>query len=222
MQRIRLIRNREKACYFLICFQQKFSTCRTKARNDRVTYGILISMDKQNYFEHHFLIAMPSLNDPNFSRAVVYLFEHSAQGALGMIINKPQLIRLGEVMHHLNIADINPAIAELPVYAGGPVAQEHGFIVHSKKNDSAIDVSASKEILEKIAHNEGPDEFLITLGYSGWSAGQLDNEISRNDWLVAPPDKTILFNTDVEQRWQKAAALIGVDVAKLSGQVGHA
>jgi len=177
-------------------------------------------MIKAQRFEHHLLIAMPSLRDANFSRAVVYLFEHTEQGALGMIINKPLQINLGNVMNHLGIQKVDTIVAKLPVYSGGPVGQEHGFIIHEL--DSKIDVSASKEMLQDIAEHKGPKQFIVTLGYSGWGPGQLENEITRNDWLIAPADKKIIFDLPIHERWRKAAELIGVDVEKLSGQTGHA
>lgn len=179
-------------------------------------------MGKNKHFENHLLIAMPSLHDSNFSRSVVYLFEHSEQGALGMIINKPLQIQLVNVMEHLGILEVNPEVAKLPVFSGGPVGQEHGFIIHRDPKNKTLAVSASKEMLENIAKNQGPEKFIVTLGYSGWGAQQLDQEIARNDWLVAPATDTIVFDTPVHERWQRAAESLGVDLKKLSGQSGHA
>lgn len=175
---------------------------------------------KSLHFEHHLLIAMPSLRDPNFSHSVVYIFEHSAQGALGMIINKPMQIELNSVMNHLGITKVDEAVAHLPVYSGGPVGQEQGFILHEVNHQ--VEISASKEMLEAIAEKKGPEPFLVVLGYSGWGANQLEEEISRNDWLLTPADKKIVFDLPAHERWQKAAELIGVDIHKLSGHSGHA
>lgn len=177
-------------------------------------------MTNTQRFEHHLLIAMPNLQDANFSRAVIYLFEHTEQGALGMIINKPLQINLGNVMNHLGIEKVDPVIEKLPVYSGGPVGQEHGFIIHEVEDK--IDVSASKEMLEDIAKQKGPKQFIVTLGYSGWGPNQLESEIARNDWLIAPANKKIIFDLPIHERWRRSAELIGVDLEKLSGQAGHA
>lgn len=184
-------------------------------------------MIKANLLSNHFLVAMPVLADSNFTKAVVYLHEHTAQGALGMIINKPLQINLGNVLDHLDIAATQAKIADHKVLMGGPVGQEHGFIIYdhevSDPNDGLdVTVSASKETLKDIALGKGPTDFIITLGYSGWEAGQLEKEIARNDWLTVPFNRAILFDTPVEQRWQATAALIGIDINQLSGQVGHA
>lgn len=170
---------------------------------------------------------MPSLEDFNFSKAVVYLYEHTTEGALGMIINKPSQINLGSVLEHLDIRVIHSKISTRPVLMGGPVGQEHGFILFERQtettqNGTEISVSASKEMLRDIAKGEGPDHFVVTLGYSGWDAGQLEKEIASNDWLIVPFDHKVLFETPLEKRWESAAALIGIDVKHLSGQVGHA
>lgn len=177
---------------------------------------------------HHFLVAMPTLSDYNFSQAVIYLYEHTPEGALGMIINKPLHINLGNVLEHL---DINYAkkedLSQKPVLMGGPVGQEHGFIIFEKhlqltKKDSEIFISASKDMLREIADGKGPSNFLITLGYAGWNAGQLEKEIARNDWLIVPFNHDVLFKMPLENRWKGAAASIGIDIHSLSNQVGHA
>lgn len=183
-------------------------------------------MTKATVFANHFLVAMPSLTDSNFSKSVVYLYEHNEKGALGIIINKPLQINLGNVLEHLKITPANEKIYDFPVLMGGPVGQEHGFIIYDKDadegNEANISVSASKAMLKKIAKGEGPSDFLITLGYSGWQGGQLEKEISRNDWLITPFHRNILFNTPIHQRWQATAALIGIDINHLTDQVGHA
>ncbi|QTS84252.1 YqgE/AlgH family protein [Coxiella endosymbiont of Amblyomma nuttalli] len=182
-------------------------------------------MIKTNIFSNHFLVAMPQLHDFTFAQSVIYLSEHDTKGALGIIINKPLQVNLGSVLEHLKIESDRPDISEQPVLMGGPMGQEHGFIIYenpiSKKN-LEISVSASKVMLEEIASNKGPGNFLITLGYSGWEAGQLEKEIARNDWLIVPFDRSILFETPIKKRWKKAASLIGIDINRLSDQVGHA
>lgn len=179
-------------------------------------------MSNNNHFEHHLLIAMPNLTDDTFSRAVIYLFEHSEEGALGMVINKPLQIKLGNVLNHLGIEKVDAQIAEHTVINGGPVGQEHGFILYTLPDEPEVLVSTSRELLEDIGENKGPEQFIVTLGYAGWGPKQLDEEITRNDWLVAPADKIIVFGTPIYDQWRKAAESIGVDLEKLSGQSGHA
>jgi len=184
-------------------------------------------MIKANVLSHHFLVAIPTLVDTNFAKSVVYLYEHTDEGALGLIINKPLQINLGNVLNHLDIAITKEDVSDYPVLMGGPVGQEHGFILYDQdlknpKDGTEVLVSASKEMLNDIAAGHGPKDFIVTLGYSGWESGQLEKEIARNDWLIVPYDRTILFNTPIEKRWQSTAALIGVDINQLSDQVGHA
>ncbi len=175
---------------------------------------------------------MPALNDANFSKSVIYVYEHTAEGAMGLIINKPLQINLGNIMHHLKIKIDYDAIINQPVIMGGPVQPEQGFVIHpagsededgpAETDDNEILVSTSKELLTAIAAGKGPEKFLISLGYSGWSAGQLEQEMNRNDWLLAPFNPDILFNEAIDRRWTKAAKLIGIDINLLSNQVGHA
>ena len=182
-------------------------------------------MIKTNIFANHFLVAMPQLDDLTFAQSVIYLSEHNTKGALGIIINKPLQVNIGNVLEHLKIVSNRIDISDQPVLMGGPIGQEHGFIIyenHLAKESLEISVSASKFMLEDIAKNKGPNNFLITLGYSGWEAGQLEKEIVHNDWLIAPFDRSILFETPIKNRWQKAASLIGIDINRLSDQIGHA
>ena len=168
---------------------------------------------------------MPQLNDFNFIQSVIYVSKHDDKGALGIIINKPLQVTLGSVLEHLNIKLNSPKIEGCPILMGGPISQENGFIIYEKQDKNKkvqLSVSTSKETLESIANNKGPDNFLVALGYSGWEAGQLEQEISRNNWLIVPYDRIILFETPIKQRWKKAALLIGIDINRLSCQVGHA
>ncbi|MCH9644960.1 MAG: YqgE/AlgH family protein [Gammaproteobacteria bacterium] len=176
-------------------------------------------MSEEEIFSHHFLVAMPTLQDVNFSKAVVYIYEHTAEGAMGFIINKPLNVTLGSVLQHLDIHDYDNDIDEKMVLMGGPVGQEHGFVIHEEGPELCI--TASKDILVDISQNKGPERYVVTLGYSGWGANQLEAEINRNDWLVVPFDERILFNTPIEQRWYKTAGLLGIDINQLSGQIGH-
>jgi putative transcriptional regulator len=188
----------------------------------RILYLIMM---KSHVLKNHFLVAMPRLVDFNFSKSVIYIYEHNNEGALGMIINKPLQINLGKVLEHLDIKLGESKVGNLPVLMGGPVGQEHGFIIFSQpstQNGAEILVSASKDMLREIAVGKGPGDFIVTLGYSGWEAGQLEQEIAHNDWLIVPFNHDILFNTPIEKRWHATAALIGIDIHHLSNQVGHA
>ena len=170
---------------------------------------------------------MPSLTDEDatFSRSVVFLCEHTEDGAMGIIINKPLNVTLGSVLEHLEI-DSGDTVNDTPVYMGGPVGQEHGFVIHEPyredESDDDLVISASKDTLADIANSDGPSCYFVALGYTGWDAGQLEEEIGRNDWLMVPYDKDIIFNTPVEQRWNKAIQLLGIDINKLSSHAGHA
>ena len=178
--------------------------------------------------KHYFLIATPSLKDANFAKAVVYLHEHNKEGAMGLIINKPLHITLGNVLRHLDIQIDWQQAEDKPVLMGGPVGQEHGFVIHNNlqprqnDDDDPIVISSSKDVLRDIAVGRGPDDFLVTLGYAGWQPGQLEQELGHNDWLVAPFNPKVLFAVPINQRWQAAAKLIGLDITRLSDHVGHA
>jgi putative transcriptional regulator len=181
-----------------------------------------------NSLKHHFLIAMPILKDSTFGRSVVYICEHTKEGAMGLIINKPMIIQLGKVMRHLKIKTADDSVKHQEVYMGGPVGQEHGFILYeepeNEKKSSSVElkISTSKEILENIAKGKNPHRYLVTLGYAGWEAGQMEQEINCNDWLVVPYNPAILFDVPASHRWQAAAKLLGVDIHQITEQVGHA
>lgn len=178
----------------------------------------------------HFLIAMPSLADSNFSRTVTYLCEHNAEGALGIVINRPTDISLGELLDHLEIEDVAPRVAAKPVYLGGPVQRDRGFVLHRPGGewDSSLQISdkivltTSRDILTAIARREGPQDYLVALGYAGWGPGQLEQEMAENAWLTGPAGDGVLFDKSSDQRWQAAAALLGVDMTLLSSGAGHA
>lgn len=185
-------------------------------------------------YANHFLIAYPTLGDPNFFQSVVYLYEHNEEGAMGLVINKPLKMQLREVFEHLDISIDNEKIAKRWVMMGGPLGQEHGFVLYradeqpqskkkkQKQKNQEVLLSSSKETLVDIANDEGPNDFIITLGYAGWESGQLEEEFQQNDWLIAPFNPDIIFKTPIDKRWRTAAALIGVDVDHLSGHSGHA
>lgn len=179
---------------------------------------------------NHFLIAMPGLRDPNFSRTVTYICEHTDHGAMGIVINRPMDIRLGEVLSQLDIETDDPRVRDATVYLGGPVQPDRGFVLHTSGEpfDSTlpitpdISVTTSRDVLEAIAAGRGPQQCLVALGYAGWAGGQLEEEMSANSWLSGPADDGIIFRLPDDARWLAAAQLLGVDLNLLSGEAGHA
>ncbi len=179
---------------------------------------------------NQFLIAMPQLQDPNFHKTVTYVCAHSDDGAMGIVINRPLDIPLGEVLQQMDLAAVDPRINAQPVFQGGPVHPDRGFIIFRplSKWDSTITVSpncgvaTSRDILEAIAQGEGPSQALVALGYAGWGAGQLEHELAENAWLSVPADEEIIFSLRPDKRWEHAAALLGVHIDRLSTEVGHA
>lgn len=179
---------------------------------------------------NQFLIAMPALEDPNFSRTVTYVCAHNEEGAMGIVINRPLNIDLGEVLAQMELEAVDPSINSRTVFQGGPVHRDRGFIIHRPAQDwgstikvtDQIAISTSREILAAISKGEGPHDLLVALGYAGWAAGQLEDEIARNAWLSGPADLEIIFKAPPEHRWARAAAHLGVDLSRLSSEVGHA
>jgi putative transcriptional regulator len=183
-----------------------------------------------SYLTNHLLIAMPHMGDPNFAQTVIYLIEHSAQGSMGLVINRPNGLDLADVLEQLRPDDIpTPVSHEQPIYAGGPVQTDRGFVLHdggwqfqATLELGELALSTSQDALFAIADGTGPARSLIALGYSGWDAGQLEAELADNAWLCCPSDARILFEIPAVQRLQAAAAHLGVDLSLLSSQVGHA
>ena len=178
---------------------------------------------------NQFLIAMPSLADPHFSQSVTYICEHNQEGALGIVINHPLDIQLSEVFQYMDIEIQVPTILHQPVFLGGPLQRERGFVIHtplglwdSVLKISDIGIASSRDILEAIARGNGPTHTLIALGYAAWGPGQLEKELGNNDWLNGPANTSVLFDLPSEQRWHAAAALTGVDLTRLSSDIGHA
>ena len=179
---------------------------------------------------NQFLIAMPGLEDPNFFRTVTYVCAHGPEGAMGIVINRPSSIALGEVLSQMELVAGDSRINEIPVFQGGPVHPERGFIIYRPLGhwDSTIKISdtcgvaTSRDILEAMCRGRGPDKTLIALGYAGWGAGQLEREMAENAWLSGPADEEILFNLPPDERWHRAVALLGVDLGRLSSETGHA
>ena len=187
-------------------------------------------MTESTDLHNQFLIAMPMLADPNFFQTVTYIGEHNADGALGLVVNRPLKLTLSQLLEHLNLSSDRPDIAQIPVYHGGPVQPEQGFVLHSPLGEWSttlrvtddIGITTSRDILQAVACGEGPEHLLVTLGYAGWGPGQLEQEILANAWLSSPADFSILFATPHEQRWQAAADLLGINLSLLSSHVGHA
>ena len=178
----------------------------------------------------HFLIAMPQLDDGFCNHAVTYICEHNETGSFGIIINQATDITLKEVVMEMHIETDESYNDKQTIYIGGPVEQGRGFILHrpvgewqsSLKVTDNIALTTSKDILTAIVNNEGPDDSIVALGYAGWAAGQLENEMAANTWLSCPADEQIIFDTPVEERWKAAAKLIGIDLSLLSSDAGHA
>lgn len=174
---------------------------------------------------------MPLMGDPSFSRSVIYICEHSPEGAMGIMVNVPLDLELGDVLDNMDIPTQIPKVIHTPVLIGGPLQQERGFIIHRVDNkqhwesslalDAHLSITTSKDILEAIAADNGPKDLIIALGYAAWESGQLEKEIAQNSWLCGPADPHILFDTPIENRWRAAAALLGIDVDHLSSDVGH-
>lgn len=183
-----------------------------------------------SYLANHLLIAMPGLDDPNFSRGVTFMCQHNADGALGIVVNRLSQYTLGEVLEQMNISTHVPGLAEQPVYAGGPVQTDRGFVVHEPcagfdstfKVSDQVCVTTSRDVLAAMAEGRGPQRALVALGYAGWGAGQLEDEIKQNSWLNVPASPSILFETPLQARWTAAAMLAGVDMRLLTDYVGHA
>ena len=183
--------------------------------------------------QHHFLIAMPGLQDPLFKRSVVYICEHNEDGAMGIIINKPmENLTVEGVLKKLKITPPSAPDIRLdkPVFTGGPMAEDRGFILHSAQRafTSTIRISdntmltTSRDVLEVIGTPEQPEEMLVTLGYCAWDKDQLEEEVLENAWLTISANSNILFHTPIAERWREAAKSIGVDIHNLISEAGHA
>lgn len=188
------------------------------------------SMGIANSLSNHFLIAMPALDDPNFHHTTTFICEHDEDGALGVVINRPMNMRLAEILKYMDIEPGSEEISAAPVYMGGPVQSDRGFVLHEPSGNweatlkvtDTIGITSSRDILQAIAAGDGPERAIVTLGYAGWGAGQLEQELADNTWLSGPASSKIVFDTPSEQRWQAAAALLGVDLNLLSSDAGHA
>lgn len=187
-------------------------------------------MDYAGSLNNQLLIAMPGMVDPNFSTTVTLVCEHNADGALGIIINRPLGLDLGGLLEQLDVTSADSAIITRPVLDGGPVAKERGFVLHEpgESFESSVAVSAdvqltlSRDVLDAMASGDGPGKSLVALGYAGWDAGQLEAEMLENTWLSVPATPEIIFDVPFEDRWQSAANVLGIDLNQLSADAGHA
>lgn len=188
---------------------------------------------------NHFLIAMPGLNDEIFTRSVVYVCEHTARGALGLVINKPSSMRMTRLFEKIELPLEHTELSKAPVFQGGPVQTERGFVLHqppgpgmdgvaevdyasSMAISGGLKMTTSKDVLEALSTGAGPAQVLIFLGYSAWTEGQLESELASNSWLIVPADKRVIFDTPVADRYEQAVALLGFESWMLSSDVGHA
>ena len=179
---------------------------------------------------HHFLIAMPTMADPHFANTLTYVCEHNPEGALGIVINKPIDMTLSALFEQINIPLGNTPFRESPVHFGGPVQIDRGFVLHRPLGNwqstlaisEDLGLTTSKDVLEAVGRGEGPRDVLVSLGYAGWSAGQLEHELGQNAWLTVEADADLLFSLPAESRLPAAMRLLGIDFSRLSEDVGHA
>ena len=186
-------------------------------------------------FTHHFLIAMPGLEDDMFAKSVIYMCEHSERGALGLVINKPSDISLQKLFDKVELPLNREDLMLAPVFQGGPVQTERGFVLHESMMPGlesvyastmtipgGLEMTTSKDVLEALSAGNGPRQVFVSLGYSSWGEGQLESEISDNSWLTVAADPAVIFDTPVEQRYDKALLLLGLQSWMLSPEAGHA
>lgn len=179
----------------------------------------------------HFLMAMPGLVGDDFAGSVIYVCEHSERGALGLVINRPIDLTLGNLLEKVEMpVDEGSGPASMPVYFGGPVQTDRGFVLHRPAGEysssihlaDSMALTTSRDVLQAVAKGAGPENFLVTLGYAGWGAGQLEHELAQNAWLSVPAEQSIIFQTPAAGRYPAAMRLLGVDPAMLTGSAGHA
>lgn len=179
---------------------------------------------------NQFLIAMPGMVDPNFAGAVIYVCEHNADGALGLVINRPTDLSMATLFERIDMSLESSPIKDSPVYFGGPVHTDRGFVLHapigaygsSLAVGDGLALTTSRDVLQAVANGEGPAQILVTLGYSGWEAGQLESEIAQNAWLSVLADPSVIFDVPASDRFTAALRLLGIDPIMLAGEAGHA
>ena len=186
--------------------------------------------DSASALSQQLLIALPGLVDPNFSRSVVMVCQHDGDGAMGIVVNRASEFTVGQLFDQLNIEGGDAALRALPVVAGGPVHAERGFVLHDGDREwyssirlpGGLSLTTSRDVLQALADGDGPEQALIALGCAGWGAGQLELEMAENSWMTAPADADLLFRMPLEQRWQAAAGLVGVNFERMTHYSGRA
>ena len=189
-----------------------------------------VGMVNDGSLTNQLLIAMPGMADPNFSTTVTLICEHSNDGALGIVINRPLQLKLAGLFEQLDVADNDPAAATCPVLLGGPIGPDKGFVLHDSehtfKNSIAVSsdicLTFSRDILDAMAAGDGPNKSLVALGYAGWEPGQLENEILANSWINVPATTDIVFDLPFAERWSAAAQTLGIDISRIAPDAGHA
>jgi putative transcriptional regulator len=187
-------------------------------------------MEITGLLTNQLLIAMPGMADPNFSSTVTLICEHTGEGALGIVINRPLTLNLGSLFEQLDVGDADPVIAKDLVLMGGPVGPERGFVLHKPgpSFESSLVVSGdihltlSRDVINAMATGQGPEKSLVALGYAGWEAGQLEDEMLSNSWLNVPATSDIVFDLPFSERWSAAARTLGIDISRISPDAGHA
>ncbi|MCD8505271.1 MAG: YqgE/AlgH family protein [Burkholderiaceae bacterium] len=178
----------------------------------------------------HFLMAMPGMVEGDLAGTVIYVCEHSERGALGLVINRPTDLSLGSLLEQVDVERDSRHPCDLPVHFGGPVQSDRGFVLHKPAGDysssirlgDSLALTTSRDVLQAVASGKGPDQIFVTLGYAGWGAGQLEQELAQNAWLSVPAEESIIFEEPAESRYPAAMRLLGVDPAMLAGSAGHA
>lgn len=186
-------------------------------------------MNQVTYLNNQFIVAMPALADPNFFHTVTYLCQHNEEGALGFIINRPAEMKFGEICEQMHISYNSDTLDKIPVFMGGPVQPGRGFVLHTAGREwevtmavsETISLTTSRDIIEAIATDQGPEQYLVALGYAGWGVGQLEQEMLDNTWLHTPSGNHIIFDTPIDKRWQAAGGQIGIDINQLTTPAGH-
>ena len=198
--------------------------------------SVLKNKRERGFLDGQFLIAMPGMADANFARTVVYICAHSDDGAMGFVINRPQQLSFSDVLLHLDLVEEDEVIRlpgstlDFPIRSGGPVESGRGFVLHSDDylSESSIPVSddicltATLDIVRAISRGRGPQKWLMMLGYAGWGAGQIENEIGANGWLSCPAQEDLIFDTNLDSKYERALGLMGISPAMLSAEAGHA
>ena len=187
-------------------------------------------MELQDSLSNQLLIAMPGMADPNFNSTVTLVCEHNTDGALGIVVNRPTDMDLGNLFEQLDVTEVDRVLARSPVLDGGPVAPERGFVLHEPgitfestiKVSPDVQLTLSRDVLDAMASGDGPARSLVALGYAGWQPGQLEQEILDNTWLTVPSNHEIIFDVPFEDRWHVAAKSIGIDISQISPHAGHA